>query len=142
MCLPLILPHHVPCLNTCLASTHETVSADIILPIILSPRKHQETAPYHQKFFWYISFYGVPTNETQLCKVRQTNTCVSLGKNALSHVLSRACLNGTSFHLCLLQSFHVFALAKHHPTDFPKTLKFPLQPGVLETVLGNLPSTE
>jgi hypothetical protein len=32
---------------------------------------------------------------------------------------------------------HVFAPAKHHPTDFPKNLKFPVQGGVGEEWSGD-----
>ena len=51
LCGVLFIPskHHVS--STGLASACESVSADITLPISLSPQKQQETAAHHQKFF-------------------------------------------------------------------------------------------
>jgi hypothetical protein len=54
MCPLPVLPHQVSWLNTrvCLSKTpHESVSANITLPISLSPGKGQEDTTYHQKFF-------------------------------------------------------------------------------------------
>jgi hypothetical protein len=68
MCL-----HHVSLSKT----THETISADITLPISPSLWKLQEAAAHYQKYFGAVSLYGVPTNGAQLCNVRQTNICVS-----------------------------------------------------------------
>ena len=84
------------CLSMC-------VFTDITLSISPSLRKQQEMLAHHQKFFWCVSLYGVPTHVTQLHSVRQTNTCVSLVKNPSSYVLSRACFSRTSSFLCLLQ---------------------------------------
>jgi hypothetical protein len=53
--------------------------------------------------FGAISLYGSSTNATQLHNVRQTNTCMLLAKNLLSHVLSCACFSRISTLLCLLQ---------------------------------------
>lgn len=53
--------------------------------------------------FWCISHYGIQTNATQLCNVRQTNTHVLLAKNPSSCVLSRTCFSRTSSLLCLFQ---------------------------------------
>ena len=66
------------------------------------PNRH-ETAAHNQKFFWCVSFYGVPTITAQLCHVRLTNTFVLLAKNPSSLVLSCACFSKTSSLLCLLQ---------------------------------------
>jgi hypothetical protein len=41
--------HHLS--SMCLASAHESVSADITLPINPSPMKQQEATAHHQKFF-------------------------------------------------------------------------------------------
>jgi hypothetical protein len=79
------------------------LSADITLPIGWSPRNGQEATRTPPEIFWYVSFYEVTTNRAQQCNVRQTNTCVSLGKNPSSHILSYVSFSKTSFHLCLLQ---------------------------------------
>ena len=119
--------HHMSYMGLALA--HAYVSADITLPISLNPRKWQEAEAHHQKFFWCISLYGVPTKGAQLCNIRPTNTCVSLAKNPSSHVPSCACFTKHLFTLCLLQEMflHVFAPAKHHQLTFQRTLRFPLQ---------------
>ena len=57
--------HHVSA--TGLASA--CVSADITLPISLSPRKQQETVAHHHKFFGAF-LYGAPTHAAQLRNVR------------------------------------------------------------------------
>jgi hypothetical protein len=121
-----------------LASEHKLVSVDITLPISLSLRKWQETAAHHQKFFWCVSLYGVPTYAAQLCHVRW----MLLAKNPSSRVLSCACFSRTFFlqpnissRACLSLS-PVCASAKCsfmclpqqntiQPT-FQNTLKFPL----------------
>jgi hypothetical protein len=48
------------------------------------------------KDFWCISLCGVLANGPQLYNVRQTNSCIPLGKNPSSHIL-----------------FHVLALVEH-----------------------------
>ena len=58
-----------------------------------------------------------------------------LAKNPSSRVLSRACFSKTSFHLCSLQK-NTPSCVCHSKTpcstsEFPKSLKFPLQWGCL-----------
>jgi hypothetical protein len=114
-----------------LASACASVSADITLPISLSPWKQQEAETYHQKLFDTISLSRVPTNAAHLHNVRWTNTFALLAKNVPSHVLSHACFSKTSSLLCLLQlnTLHMFSSAKNHPNDFPKNLFFPPRQG-------------
>jgi hypothetical protein len=113
-----------------LTSAFVSVSADIPLPISLIPRKQQKNCSTPPELFWCVPLYRLLTNAAQLCHVRQTNTCASLAKNPSSFVFSRAlaehpllCLRQLNVvclshsHLCPL---HVFAPAKHHPTDFPE----------------------
>ena len=115
---------HGSCLTTCLASAHESISADITLPISLSLTKQQEATAHHQKFFRYISLYGIPTNGAQLQNVRRINACMPLvKKNPLSHVLSHACFSRTFFHLCPLQE-HTPSPTKQHLTLFKEPLSF------------------
>jgi len=96
-------------LITCLASAHESVPADITLPISPCPRKQQEADACYQKFF------GVFLFGAQLHNVRRTNTCVSSSKNPLSyifHVLALAKLPFTC--VCFRKTLlHVFSPAKH-----------------------------
>ena len=106
---------HGSCLSMDLFSACGSVSADITLPISPSPRKQQETAAHHQKDFWCISLCGVPTNATQLCNVRWTNTCMLLAFHSCVH------LNKMSF-MCFLQQNTI-----QRPLSKPLSLKFPLQ---------------
>jgi hypothetical protein len=69
------------------ASAGASVSVDIILPINPRPRKKQETAAQHQKVFWCVFLYRVPTNGAEPHNVRWTNTYVSLAENLSSYVL-------------------------------------------------------
>jgi hypothetical protein len=81
-----------------LVLTCVSVSADITLPINLSPESKESArnCSVPPKPFWCISLYGVPTNGAQLPNVRWINTCVS-------RVLSHVCFSRPSFLLCLLQ---------------------------------------
>jgi hypothetical protein len=72
-------------------------------PISPSLQKWEETAAHHQRSFWCVSLYGVPTNAAPCYNVRQSNSCVLLVKNPSSRVLSHACFSRTSSLLCLLQ---------------------------------------
>ena len=85
--------HHVS--STCLASACAS-NQPKSLEVATNCRRPPEA-------FLFFSLYSVMTNEVQLCKVRQTNTCVSLAKNLSSHVPSRVCLSRKSSLLCLLQ---------------------------------------
>jgi hypothetical protein len=78
---------------------------------------------------------GDQTNAARLRNVRWANTFMLLAKSPSSWVLWRACFSGTSplcllcmsalaFHTCVHfkeMFLHLFAPAKHHPTDFPKS---------------------
>ena len=77
------------CTCVCLSQHHSANQ-----PESTEAARNHSTPP--EVFFWCVSLYGVPTNEAQLCNVRQINTWVSLMKYPSSHVLS-------SFHLCSLQ---------------------------------------
>jgi hypothetical protein len=79
------------------------VSANITLPIILSPqsKKLQQTT---RRFFCQVSLYVVLTNAAQLQNVRQANIYLLLVKNPSSCVLSCACFSTIPSLLCLLQS--------------------------------------
>jgi hypothetical protein len=71
-------------------------------PINPHLQKRQQTEVHHQKIFWCVSLYGIPTSAAQLHNIRQSKTCVPLAKNLLSRV-SYACFSRTSSLLCLLQ---------------------------------------
>jgi hypothetical protein len=98
MCPPWVLSQNRSIL------AHESVSADITLPISLSHGKWQETVMCHQKFLVHFSLCSPDKwNSTMQCKMEQYNTCISLAENLSSCVLSSVCFSRTSFHLCLLQ---------------------------------------
>ena len=100
--------------STGLASAHESVSADIILPIVPSLRKQQEAASTPPEVFVPFSIYSqYKWSSTPQCK--GTSTCVSLAKSPSSRILSCACFSKTSSHLCSFSKmfFHESALAEH-----------------------------
>jgi hypothetical protein len=97
MCSPWVLPHHRSCLSTwlCLSwhySANQTESTEAT-----------RNCSTPSEVFSAFSLYGVPRNGSQLCNVRQINTCMSLVKNPSSRVLSHACFSRTSSLLYLLQ---------------------------------------
>ena len=94
---------HGSCLIMCLASARESVLTKCHMSLSQLTSFCNKKPQHGTKVFWCISLYGVQTNGAQLHNVRQTNTYVSFTKNPSSSVLSRTCLNRTSFHLCLLQ---------------------------------------
>lgn len=117
-----------------------------------SGKKPQHTT---RSFDSFLS--GVLTNAAQLHSVRQTNTCASLAKHLLSHVLSQACFSRISSLLCLLQlhvpsgvglslSTRMSTSAKHSLTCLPqqytiqstfqRTLKFSLHLSSRPFLLG------
>ena len=109
---PCALPQHDSCLSICIQSAW-----------VCGCSRNFSTPPGR---LWCISLlYGVPTNAAQLCSVRRTNACMLLAKYPSLHVFSHACISRTPFSLLFLSKtfLHVFALAKHHPTDFPKNRK-------------------
>lgn len=101
-----------------LASTCAPVSADITLPISPSPRKWQETAAHHQKFFGSVSLYGVSTNAAQLRNARWTQCMCVVSKESFITCPFACCFSSTSFHLTFLREF---ALAFHTCVHFNKT---------------------
>jgi hypothetical protein len=117
------------CFSKCLASAHESVSAEIIMPIDLSPQKWQEATRMPSEVFWCVSFYGVMAKRAQLSNERSINTCV----------LSHACFSKTFFHLCLFQenipSRVCSSKTPFNTNDFPKKPKFPLQHTPLSSLL-------
>ena len=112
-CPPQVLPQHMFCLSTWVwlsKTPHESVSADVILPIALSPRKQQEAARTPPEVFWCTSLYGVRTNGAQLHNRRWTN----------AHML----LHHSSLHVLALAKYHFtcvcFSKTSFGITDFPK----------------------
>jgi hypothetical protein len=83
-------------------SVHLSVSADITLPILLSPRKRQEAEADHQECFGGFSLWS-PDKRSSTVHVKQADACVLLAKHPSSCVLSHACFSRKSSLLCLLQ---------------------------------------
>ena len=127
--------------STSLASACAPVSADINIPISLSPQKLQESQSTQPLVCWCFSLYRVSANVGHIHHVRRSNACV-LAENHSSLVLPHEWLSKTSFvlfcfkkiflhdsalafYLCPFSSMFLpmYALAKHHSTQ--KTLKNP-----------------
>jgi hypothetical protein len=129
--------HHV--FSMALASALESVSANITLPNGPNPQKWQQTNKQTKTtktcstapaVFWCVSLYGVlkKWSSTLQCKAGQYMHIVSRVFHRVSfHVLALAehPLSYVCFRKTLL---HVFAPAKHHPTQLTlqRILKFPL----------------
>lgn len=146
--------HDMP--STGPASAHVSLSADITLQ---SAWFHRSCSTPSQVFSCF-SLYGVPTNPTQLCNVKQIDTCMLLAMNASSCVLSRAWYSRKSFLPCLLHwnvtswvylSFHLcqflqsFSKTPSNSLTLQKNFKFLLwdcetQPVLVEWGLLRRPS--